>query len=100
MAIKLTKMPPQPDYTLRLTIGGKEYHGVGYESAYFAEGVYPYQHSLYYARHADDDMSRPVSIKRNMGLTVNFWGTICLSEPIDFGDKDEVECVLCEFEEI
>lgn len=100
MAIKLTKMPPQPDYTLRLTIGGKEYSGVGYESAYFAEGVYEFGNSQYYARHADDDMCAIASVKRDKGLTVNFWGTVCLSEPIDFGDCDEMEVEVCEMEEI
>ena len=99
MATKMSKIPQQPDYECELTIGGKVYNGVGYESAYFEDGVCPNPNE-YYVRHADDDWSRPASIKRNKGLTVNFWGTICTSEPIEFGEADEVEIEVCEMEEI
>lgn len=98
MATKLKSVPPHPDYTLELTIGGKKYVGTGYENAYFADGVY--HGNEYYARHSDDDWSRPVSVKGKKGLTVNFWGTICTNEPIEFGGADEVRIDVCDMEEI
>lgn len=44
----------------------------------------------YFLRHADDDWSQPIGVKKNKGLTVNFLGSIVLDEPLDFGDKDEL----------
>lgn len=98
MATRLEKMPSRPDYSVRLTIGGKVYEGVGFESVYFPDGVITYGYE-YYARHREDNYGRIASVKREKGLTVNFWGTIVLKEPIDFGNDNEVSVEECDMDE-
>lgn len=46
----------------------------------------------YYLRHADYDLTEPVGIKRDKGLTVNFMGTLVLDEPLEFADN-EIEVI-------
>ena len=70
----------------RATIAAK-----GYEGVYFSDGTLPDGKHQYYCRHSESDWSRIVSIKRNRGLTVNFWGTVVTDAPIDFGGADEVD---------
>ena len=62
-----------------------------YDAIYFKnlpEGKYDY-----YIRHSDYDICKPASVKKNKGLTVNFWGTIVTDEPINFNGKDELPVV-------
>ena len=61
-----------------------------YESVYFQDDEMPEGKYRYYCRHSERDWDKIVSIKANLGLTVNFWGTIVTNEPIDFNGKDEV----------
>jgi hypothetical protein len=48
------------------------------------EGMIPYN-----IRHSDDDDSVPVTIKTR--VAVNYFGTIVVKAPLDFGDADHIE---------
>lgn len=63
-----------------------------YNGIYFNddEQMFPKNKYRYYCRHSERDWDKLVSIKKSLGLTVNFWGTIVTDEPIDFNGKDEV----------
>ena len=69
-----------------LRVGDKTIKAVGYEHHYFPNGVPANKHE-YYAR--TPQMGK-IDIKKNKGLTVNFWGTIVTDVPIDFGNDTEV----------
>ena len=68
----------------------------GYESTYFNE--VPDGKTDLYARHHECNWGRIASIKKNKGLTVNFWGTVVLNtaDIPDFKDKDELD-VVCHY---
>lgn len=57
----------------------------GYECCYILdEDLPPGKHS-YYCRHSESNLSLIVGVKKEKGLTVNFWGTIVTDEPLTFG---------------
>ena len=59
-----------------------------YDGIYFDE--VPAGKYQYYCRHSDYDFEKIISIKAERGLTVNFWGTIVTSKPINFNGREEV----------
>lgn len=62
----------------------------GYESIHIDEDTLPKGKHTYYCRHADNNLSKIVGVKKNKSLTVNYWGTIVTDKPIDFGTDDEL----------
>lgn len=67
-----------------------------YDGVYFNDEDIPKGKYQYYCRHSDTDFCKLVSIKKNKGLTVNFFGSIVTDEPIDFNGKDEVSARIWE----
>lgn len=93
MAVKKLYKDTEPDFIVELTLENGDVMTVeAYDAIYFGlcdampEGRY-----AYYTRHRECDMSLPCSVKRSLGLTVNFWGTIVTDRPINFGDNDELD---------
>jgi len=62
----------------------------GYEDCYILDEDLPKGKHSYYCRHTETNLSRIQSVKKEKGLTVNFWGTIVTDVAIDFGDDDEL----------
>ena len=62
----------------------------GYEDCYILDEDLPEGKYSYYCRHKECNLSLLISIKKEKGLTCNFWGCIVTDEPIDFGEDDEV----------
>ena len=62
----------------------------GYESCYILDEDLPNGKYSYYCRHKECNLSQIISIKRDKGLTCNFWGCIVTDYQINFGDTDEV----------
>lgn len=79
----------KPTHKVAFNIGKKRYEGLGYDGIYFTDDV-PDGKYDYYARHKEGDFCKIESVKKNKGVTVNFWGTVVFDEPIDFGKDDEV----------
>ena len=78
---------------LALKVRGKRGEWIdceAYESVYFEEGSLPDGKHSYYCRHADNNWSKIIGVKRDKGLTVNFWGSIVTDTHIDFGTEDEL----------
>ena len=75
---------------IRINRRKKPIKAEAYESVYFLDEKMPDGKYRYYCRHSENDWDKIVSIKANLGLTVNFWGTIVTNEPINFRGKDEV----------
>lgn len=66
----------------------------GYEGCYILDEDLPKGKYSYYCRHSESNLSLIVGVKKEKGLTVNFWGTIVTDEPLEFGDgrfNDELE---------
>lgn len=80
---------------LVLQIGGKEMKAVGYEGHTFSKGV-PESRYEYYARNE----YHALGIKKNKGVTVNFWGTIITKKPIDFGEDTEVTAKIISIKDV
>ena len=74
--------------TLRINRRKGTIKAEGYSGIYFLDQ--PKGKYQYYCRHSERDWDKIISVKANLGLTVNFWGTIVTDEPIDFNGKDEV----------
>lgn len=56
-----------------------------YEERFSSEHApigYPY---MYHLRHDEDDWTNPVMLERFVG--VNFFGTVFMKEPIEFGER-------------
>lgn len=62
----------------------------GYNGIYFIDDQVPKGKHFYFCRHSDTDLDKLVSIKKDLTLTVNFWGTVVTDAPIDFRNRDEV----------
>ena len=62
----------------------------GYEGCYILDEDLPDGKYSYYCRHKETNLDLILSIKRDKGLTFNFWGCIVTDEPLDFGDADEL----------
>lgn len=62
----------------------------GYEDCYILDEDLPKGKYSYYCRHTETNLSRIQSVKKEKGLTVNFWGTIVTDTPINFGENDEL----------
>ena len=78
---------------LTLKVRGKRGEWIeceGYEDCYLLDEDLPKGKYSYYCRHADTNMSKIIGVKRDKGLTVNFWGSIVTDTPIDFGTEDEL----------
>ena len=75
---------------IRINRRKKTIKAEAYESVYFKDDDMPKGKYRYYCRHSERDWDKIISIKANLGLTVNFWGTIVTDNPIDFKGKDEV----------
>ena len=98
MAIGLVYNTQHPDHLnsyrenirIRINRRKKTIRAEAYESVYFQDDEMPEGKYRYYCRHSERDWDKIISIKANLGLTVNFWGTIVTDEPIDFNGKDEV----------
>lgn len=92
MAQKINFNETEPDYIMELTLENNEVMTVeAFEASYIEDKTLPEGYHSYYTRHRDNDWTEPCSIKKNKGLTVNFWGTIVTDRPIDFGNEDELE---------
>lgn len=89
MAAGIKYSEARPTHKIEFTTKRKRYEGLGYDGIYFTDDV-PEGKYDYYARHRESDLCKIESIKENKGVTVNFWGTVVLDKPIDFGDDDEV----------
>lgn len=66
----------------------------GYECCYILDEDLPKGKYSYYCRHSESNLSLIVSVKKEKGLTCNFWGCIVTDEPLTFGYgsfKDELE---------
>ena len=59
----------------------------GYDGIYFEDEI-PADKHQYYCVHSENDWDKIIAIKRERGLTCNFWGTIVTDAPIDFGKED------------
>lgn len=57
----------------------------GYEGCCILDEYLPKGKYSYYCRHSEKNMSLIVGVKKEKGLTVNFWGTIVTDEPLVFG---------------
>ena len=98
MALGLVYNTQHPDHLnsyrqnirIRINRRKKTIRAEAYESVYFQDDEMPEGKYRYYCRHSERDWDKIISIKANLGLTVNFWGTIVTNEPIDFNGKDEV----------
>lgn len=97
MAIKLNYNMAQEDnkfcakFSIKIKGRKKWIDCEGYDGAYFDDDPLPTGKYGYYCRHKEFDWGAFESVKKNKGLTVNFWGTIVTDEPIDFGDTDELK---------
>lgn len=95
MAQKIKFNESKPDWKLELVLDdGLIIIADGYESSYFTDEL-PEGKYDYYARHSDEDWTEICGIKKNKGLTVNFWGTIVTDEELDFGKERELYVVKC-----
>ena len=63
----------------------------GYEDCYILDEDLPKGKHSYYCRHTENNLSLIQSVKKEKGLTVNFWGTIVTDVAIDFGELDELK---------
>ena len=97
MAQKIKFNESKPDWKLELVLDdGLIINADGYESSYFSDKL-PEGKYDYYARHSDEDWTEICGIKKNKGLTVNFWGTIVTDEELDFGKENELYVVKCSY---
>lgn len=78
------------DVTIRINRRKDTIKAEGYNGIYFEDELPTGKHQ-YYCRHSESDWDKIISIKKERGLTVNFWGTIVTDEPINFGKVDEVK---------
>ena len=62
----------------------------GYEDCYILDEDLPKGKYSYYCRHTETNLSHIQSVKKEKGLTVNFWGTIVTDTPINCGENDEL----------
>lgn len=62
----------------------------GYEDCYILDEDLPKGKYSYYCRHTEINLSHIQSVKKEKGMTVNFWGTIVTDAPINFGENDEL----------
>ena len=93
MAQKIKFNESKPDWKLELVLDdGLIINADGYESSYFTDELPEGKHD-YYVRHSDEDWTEICGIKKNKGLTVNFWGTIVTDEELDFGEDNELYVV-------
>lgn len=97
MAQRIKFNESKPDWKLELVLDdGLIINADGYESSYFIDELPERKHD-YYARHSDEDWTEICGIKKNKGLTVNFWGTIVTDEELDFGEEKELYVVKCDY---
>lgn len=97
MAQKIKFNESKPDWKLRLVSDdGLIINAEGYESSCFIDEL-PEGKYDYYARHSDEDWTEICGIKKNKGLTVNFWGTLVTDEELDFGEENELYVVKCSY---
>ena len=100
MAQKIKFNESKPDWKLELVLDdGLIINADGYESSYFTDELPEGKHD-YYARHSDEDWTEICGIKKNKGLTVNFWGTIVTDEELDFEEENELYVVKCSYIEL
>lgn len=100
MAQKIKFNESKPDWKLELVLdNGLIIIADGYESSYFIDELPEGKHD-YYARHSDEDWTEICGIKKNKGLTVNFWGTIVTDEELDFRKENELYVVKCSYIEL
>ena len=97
MAQRIKFNGSKPDWKLELVLDdGLIINADGYESSYFTDEL-PKGKYDYYVRHSDEDWAEICGIKKNKGLTVNFWGTIVTDEELDFGEENELYVVKCDY---
>ena len=65
----------------------------GYEGCYILDEDTPKGRHSYYCRHSESNCSLIVGVKKEKGLTVNFWGTVVTDSPLVFDGRfaDELE---------
>ena len=77
--------------TIKVRGRRKEISGIALPHRFLDDdGSVPEGKGYYYCRHSERYIGKIISVKRDLGLTVNFWGSIITDEKIDFKDKDEL----------